>query len=403
MILLLIVIYLAFVGLGLQSSLLGGAWPSIYTSLQLSVAGAGYISTTISLATVAAALLSDRLTKKLGPGRITAVGITALATALFGFSCSHSLAGLIIWSIPLGMGEGLLDTCLNNYVAIHYKTRYMSWLHCTWGIGASIGPYMLSQVLSHGASWNSGYRIAGLLQCVILAVVLLTLPKWKKIPAIPSENIPEDEKSVRKNSNVGEILKIKGVGHFLFAFFAYRALEQTVNLWAASYLVMSVGVSAGAAAGFAGLFFVGITIGRGVCGFITMKLNDDQMIRLGQIFVVAGIVLLIFSDWPILSLAGLVVIGIGSSPIYPCLLHQTPEYFGKEISQTIMGLQVAAAYVGATTVPLLFGLLVEHMGRLLFPVTLAMLLVITVVMHEKLAGYRKGEKNACGFSFTQRI
>ena len=276
--LLLIIIYLSFISLGLPDSLLGSAWPTMYPQLEVPVSYAGIISMIIAVGTVVSSLQSDRLTRRFGTGKVTAFSVATTAVALFGFSVSSRFWQLCLWAIPYGLGAGSVDASLNNYVALHYKSKHMSWLHCMWGVGASAGPYIMGFVMTRGGSWNGGYRSIALIQIVLTAILFCSLPLWKGRPQVTDEAGQEEAKPL----SIKEVLKIRGVKEVLICFFCYCALEQTTGLWASSYLTLHKGVPAETAAGFASMFFLGITIGRALSGFLTMKLSDVQMIRLGQ-------------------------------------------------------------------------------------------------------------------------
>ena len=379
--LLLAIIYLAFISLGLPDALLGAAWPSMYPEFDVPVSYAGIISMTIALGTVISSLMSDRLTRKLGTGKITAISVGMTALALFGFSISHSFFLLFLWAIPYGLGAGSVDASLNNYVALHYESRHMSWLHCMWGIGASAGPYIMGYVLTAGEGWNSGYRVISILQVVLTAILIFSLPLWKKRP---DEVIQDGKVETAKALSIREVLRLPGAKEILICFFCYSAVEQTSNLWASSYLTLEKGVPAETAASFASMFFIGITVGRALSGFLTMKFNDTQMIRLGEAVIGIGIVILLLPFGQYLSLAGLILIGLGCAPVYPCVIHSTPAHFGADKSQAIIGIQMACAYVGTCLMPPLFGLIADYITVALLPVYLLIVLVIMVIMHELL-------------------
>ena len=379
--LLLAIIYLAFISLGLPDALLGAAWPSMYPEFDVPVSYAGIISMTIALGTVISSLMSDRLTRKLGTGKITAISVGMTALALFGFSISHSFFLLFLWAIPYGLGAGSVDASLNNYVALHYESRHMSWLHCMWGIGASAGPYVMGCVLTAGKGWNSGYRVISILQVVLTAILIFSLPLWKKRP---DEVIQDGKVETAKALSIREVLRLPGAKEILICFFCYSAVEQTSNLWASSYLTLEKGVPAETAASFASMFFIGITVGRALSGFLTMKFNDTQMIRLGEAVIGIGIVILLLPFGQYLSLAGLILIGLGCAPVYPCVIHSTPAHFGADKSQAIIGIQMACAYVGTCLMPPLFGLIADYITVALLPVYLLIVLVIMVIMHELL-------------------
>ena len=379
--LLLAIIYLAFISLGLPDALLGAAWPSIYPQFDVPVSYAGIISMIIALGTVVSSLQSDRLTKKLGTGKVTALSVLMTAMALFGFATSHSFGMLCLWAIPYGLGAGSVDASLNNYVALHYESRHMSWLHCMWGIGASAGPYIMGYALTAGWGWNSGYHIIAVLQIVLTAILLCSLPLWKQRPA---EVLQDGKVQNVKALSIREVLQLAGAREILVCFFCYCALEQTTGLWASSYLTLHKGVSADTAASFASMFYLGITVGRALSGFLTMKLNDVQMIRLGEVIIGIGVLVMLLPFGQSLSLTGLILIGLGCAPVYPCVIHSTPAHFGADKSQAIIGIQMACAYVGTCLMPPVFGLIANHITVALLPVYLLIILVLMVIMHELL-------------------
>lgn len=376
--LLLSVIYLSFISLGLPDSLLGAAWPSIYGPFGVPVSYAGIISMIIAAGTILSSLQSDRLTKKLGTGKVTAISVAMTAAALFGFSVSGSFWQLCLWAIPYGLGAGSVDASLNNYVALHYASRHMSWLHCMWGVGASLGPYIMGFALTGGQSWNMGYRYIALLQVVLTAVLIFSLPLWK------GRSDPEGGETAKVALKLSEIVKLPGVKAVMVTFFCYCALEQTAGLWATSYLVLHSGLGSEEAAGYASMFFIGITIGRALSGFITIKLNDAQMVRLGHAVTALGILVLTLPLGTACTLTGLVLIGLGCAPVYPSLIHSTPAHFGPDRSQAIIGVQMASAYVGTCLMPPLFGLIAQHLNVALLPVYLLALLALMFAMHESL-------------------
>lgn len=384
--LLLAIIYLAFISLGLPDSLLGSAWPTMYIQFDVPISYAGIISMIISAGTIISSLQSDRLTKKLGTGKVTAISVAATAVALFGFSFSHSFWALCLWAIPYGLGAGSVDASLNNYVALHYESRHMSWLHCMWGVGATAGPYIMGIALSMGQGWNMGYRYIGIIQVILTSVLIFSLPLWKgRTEETEVEELQTDQaENGKKVLSVREILKISGAREVMLCFFCYCALEQTTGLWASSYLSLHKGIPAETAAAFASLFYIGITVGRAISGFITMKLNDIQMIRLGQGIIVAGIVAMILPGSNILAMAGLVLIGLGCAPIYPCVIHSTPAHFGADKSQAIIGVQMAFAYIGTMLMPPLFGMIARGISVALLPFYLFAILVVMIIMHELL-------------------
>lgn len=381
--LLLIIIYFAFISLGLPDSLLGSIWPIAHRELGVPLAWSGPIFMIISLGTVVSSLLSDRLTRRLGAGLVTVLSVALTALALFGFGISTSYWMLCLWAVPYGLGAGSIDAALNNYVALHFKSRHMSWLHCMWGIGASTGPYIMNMILTQGGTWHQGYQTISLIQLILTAVVMLSLPLWKK------QRLVSDANTTNSNSpshalSLREIFALRGAKEVMITFFAYCALEQTAGLWASSYLSNFRGIDPVTAAGYASLFYLGITGGRAISGFITFLLNDSQMIRLGQGIAALGLLLLLFAPIDALSLAGLVIIGLGCAPIYPSIIHSTPAHFGTDKSQAVIGVQMASAYLGNVFMPPLFGLIARYTSIALYPVYLILLLILMIIMHERL-------------------
>lgn len=381
--LLLIIIYFAFISLGLPDSLLGSIWPIAHRELDVPLAWSGPIFMIISLGTVVSSLFSDRLTRRLGAGLVTVLSVALTALALFGFGISTSYWMLCLWAVPYGLGAGSIDAALNNYVALHFKSRHMSWLHCMWGIGASTGPYIMNMILTQGGTWHQGYQTISLIQLILTAVVMLSLPLWKK------QRLVSDANTTNSNSpshalSLREIFALRGAKEVMITFFAYCALEQTAGLWASSYLSNFRGINPVTAAGYASLFYLGITGGRAISGFITFLLNDSQMIRLGQGIAALGLLLLLFAPIDALSLAGLVIIGLGCAPIYPSIIHSTPAHFGTDKSQAVIGVQMASAYLGNVFMPPLFGLIARYTSIALYPVYLILLLILMIIMHERL-------------------
>lgn len=376
--LLLAVIYLAFIGLGLPDSLLGAAWPMIYPQFGVPVSSMGLISMIISAGTILSSLNSSRLTRALGAGKVTLLSTVLTAIALLGFGMSRSLWQLCFWAVPYGLGAGSVDAALNNYVALHYASRHMSWLHCMWGVGTIIGPSLMSAALTGGHGWSGGYLLTALVQGLIVAVLLLSLPLWGH-PA--SGNGSETETAAL---SLREVLAIPGAKEVMLCFFGYCALESTAGLWAASYLTLARDIPAETAAGFAALFYLGITAGRAVSGWLAPRLGDDGMIRLGLWGIGLGLAALLLPGPAVVSLAGLVIIGLGCAPIYPSIIHSTPAHFGAHRSQAVIGVQMASAYVGSMAMPPLFGLMARQITPALFPFYLLVLLGLMAWMHHRL-------------------
>lgn len=378
--LLLAIIYIAFISLGLPDSLLGAAWPVMHEDLGAPLSYAGIISMIIAFGTVVSSLQSDRLTLWLGTGKVTAISVAMTATALFGFSASSEFWMLCLWAIPYGLGAGGVDAALNNYVALHCRSRHMSWLHCMWGVGAATGPYIMGMALKMGKGWPAGYHIIAVMQVVLTIILFASLPLWKE----RKDEVQADSGHKRKPLSLREIFRIPGAREILVAFFCYSAVEQTCGLWASSFLNLSKGISAEQAASFGAMFFIGITVGRAINGFLAMRMHDESMIRMGQVLILFGIVTVMLPAGDAVALAGLILIGLGCAPIYPCIIHSTPTHFGKDKSQAIIGVQMAAAYIGTMLMPPLFGILANHLSISLLPIYLLVLLAIMAFMHERL-------------------
>lgn len=425
--LLLAVIYLAFISLGLPDSLLGAAWPAMHEDLGAPLSYAGAVSMIIALGTILSSLASDRLTLRLGTGRVTAISVSMTAAALLGFSLSGSFCQLCLWAIPYGLGAGSVDAALNNYVALHYKSRHMSWLHAMWGVGASAGPCLMGLAIARGAGWADGYAAVAALQALLTLLLFCSLPLWKKRPgaaarakaaqATPTQTqtaqeIPAQAQTTqatqamptqpqaaqaqparaqdaretperRRPLPLAAVVRIRGAREVMLAFFCYCAVEQTSGLWASSFLHLSRGMSAERAAELAALFFLGITAGRVVSGFLTLRLSDTRMIRLGQLLLLLGVLLLLLPA-DACAVAGLLLAGLGCAPIYPCIIHATPAHFGEERSQAIIGVEMAAAYIGTMLMPPLFGVLAGRIAVTLLPLYLLALLALMTAMTERL-------------------
>ncbi|ROR93266.1 fucose permease [Salana multivorans] len=395
--LLLAIVYVAFVSLGLPDSLVGSGWPVMHEDLGVPVGYAGIVTMLIAGGTIVSSLASERLTRRLGAGLVTAVSVGLTAAALIGFSTSGSFWLLCLWAIPYGLGAGAVDAALNNYVALHYAARHMNWLHSFWGVGASISPFIMSYALTSGLGWSGAYRIVGITQAVLTCVLLLSLPLWGRVnPRVPlgrADDAAEDAASGAPAADgrggrpvpLREALRIPGVVMVLAAFFAYCALETTAMLWASTYLVADRGVTPETAAAFASLYILGITGGRFLSGFVADRVGDRALIRGGFVAVGVGVVMIALPlPTDVLALAGLVVAGLGSAPIYPAIIHSTPTNFGRRSSQAIIGVQMAAAYSGATFMPPLFGALSSWAGMWTFPLFLAVFVAVGLVMSERL-------------------
>ena len=376
--LLLAVLYLTFISLGLPDSVLGSAWPTMFGELGVPVSYAGIVSAIIAGGTIVSSLMSDRITKRFGASKTTAVSVLMTALALLGFAASSRFWMLCLFAIPYGLGAGSVDAALNNYVSLHFESKHMSWLHCMWGVGSAIGPAVMGLALTNNLSWHNGYFIISMMQVVICAVIFISLPIWKK----PMKEHTESAASAPA-LKLKEIFSIKGAKAVMITFFCYCSVEVLTTLWASTYLHLDRGIDKESAALWGSLFVLGITVGRALCGFISMKLNDIQMTRLGECVMILAIAM-IFVPVNLVTLIGMVVFGLGCAPVYPCIIHATPERFGADKSQAIIGVQMASAYTGTCLVPALFGLVAEYISISLFPVCIGALVILMAVLFEVL-------------------
>ena len=384
--LLLVIIYLSFISLGLPDALLGSAWPTIYPEFNVPISHAGIIAMIIAAGTVISSLMSDRLTRLLSSGKITAISVAMTAAAMLGFSLSGSFWMLCLWAVPYGLGAGSVDATLNNYVALHYESRHMSWLHCMWGVGAMIGPYIMGFALTNGFGWKTGYGCIAIFQAVLTLVLILSVPMWKHRKNASSEEKNETDRVL----SLPEIIRIPGAKAVMTCFFCYCAIEQTAGLWASSYLALHKGIDPETAAAFGSLFFIGITIGRALSGFLTIRFTDIQMVRAGFAIIAVGITAMLLPVGTTLSLVGLILIGLGCAPIYPCIIHSTPTHFGASRSQALIGVQMASAYVGILVMPPLFGLIADHISVSLLPFYMLAILALMTFTHELLLKTARG-------------
>lgn len=409
---LLLMIYLAFVSLGLPDALLGSAWPIMYQEFAVPVSYSGTVFMIICGGTILSSLNSEKLNRRFGTGKITAISVLLTAIALFGFSISHSFLMLCLFAIPYGLGAGSVDAALNHYVALHYSSRHMSWLHCMWGLGASVGPYIMGFVLQRGEPWNRGYLIVSIIQFILAIILFCSLSLWKKNQEELTENAAstaKQEDSQQNNSlqeatseespkqeslsseapkqralSLKEVFAIPGAKESLASFYGYCALEQTVGLWAGSFMVLALGMEEKLAASYVALFYFGITFGRFLSGFFTMKWKDEQMVLGGSAIVFFGIFLL-FTPWSkAMVLPALILIGLGCAPVYPSVIHSTPYNFGVEHSSALIGAQMAAAYVGTLIMPPLFGVLGRSFSMKLFPYYSMFLLLFMVFTYRRM-------------------
>lgn len=383
---LLIIIYLAFISLGLPDSLLGAAWPVMQSDFGAPIETAGYLFMTIAGGTILSSLVSGKVLKRFGTGKVTFVSVLMTACALLGFYFAPSIIWLFLCAIPLGMGAGAVDSGLNDYVATHYKAHHMSWLHCFWGVGATLGPVIMAQYISN-QNWGKGYLTISGLQFILVVILLFTLPLWNKVNShITINKEPEEPKGISFKENAEKVrpLQMNGVKLALASFFFYCAVEATVGLWGSSFLVNVKGLTAATAAEWVSFYYAGITIGRLITGFVTFKMSNQMLIRMGQIIALTGAILLVLPLPSFFSVAGFIVVGLGLAPIFPCMLHETPARFGEKHSQAIMGYQMAVAYTGSTFMPPLFGFIASHTTVALFPICTVIFVIAMVLSSEKL-------------------
>jgi fucose permease len=374
---LLIIIYIAFISLGLPDTLLGPAWPIIHKDFQVSISNAGIVTMIISSGTILSSFFSGKLIKRFGTGTITAVSVFLTATGLVGTYFSQSFIWICLCGVPLGIGAGAVDSALNNFIALHYKAKHMNWLHCFWGIGATAGPLIMSFFITKNSNWRMGYGSIGILQIVLVACLVISLPIWKKYEQKEDTHIQE-----AVDIKLAKIIKLPGAKPAFLSFLCYCAIEATAGLWGSSYLVTIKGISVDAAARCVSLYYFGITLGRFISGFLSLKMNNKNLIRLGQIIILCGATLLALPLWDVFLMIAFILIGLGCAPIFPAMLHETPNRFGKEISQGIMGMQMAVAYVGSTFLPPLFGFLTKIIGFQWFPVYLLFFIAALLLSSE---------------------
>lgn len=386
----LIIIYLSFISLGLPDALLGSAWPIMSIELNASLDSAGIISIMITIQTIISSLFSHKLISRFGTGKVTAFSVLLTAGALLGISFSPSFIWLVLLAVPLGLGAGSVDAGLNNYVALYYKASHMNWLHCFWGIGATIGPLIMGRSLKFNNNWRGGYLTIGIIQSILVIVLFLAIPMWTRTEKSYKKEEDGKEPESNPNHNV-PVLKIKGVTTAMLAFFFYCGTELSAGLWGASFLVHIKGLAPATAASWISLYYGGITMGRFISGFVTTKLSSKTMIRSGQIIALTGSVLLWLPFHPVFSLIGFILIGLGCAPIYPSMLHEIPKQFGKEDSSRIMGLQMASAYTGCLILPPILGFIASKLGIAILPVCLITFITSMLLSAERVNIMRKKE------------
>lgn len=363
---LLIIIYIAFIGLGIPDSLFGAAWPAIYPEFNIPFSFASFVTVIISCGTIVSSMLSAKVISMFGTNKVSAFSTAMTAAALLGFSCSKNLAFFCLFAIPLGLGAGAIDTALNNYVSLHYSATHMSFLHCFYGIGVSVSPYVLSLVISGKYGWREGYRIAFGIQLGIALIMLFTLPIWKKAHG-QGEEVKEQK---MKALSFREVMKIPGVKIMCCLFFASCAIECTCGGWGSTFLVEYKHVPADQAARIIMFYYVGMALGRFLSGILAMRLNSWQIIKTGQWVLGAALIILLLPTSPQISGMALFMTGLGNGPLFPNFNYLTPQNFGEDVSQSVMGTQMAAAYVGIMLAPAGCGILGQNIGMGVFPVYL---------------------------------
>ena len=382
--LLLCVIYLAFISLGLPDAVLGASWPVMGKTLNTSAEFAGVIAFIISTGTVISSLLATRMIHCLGVGKLVATSVLLTAVALVGFSLAEHPWFLVLMAIPLGIGGGAVDAALNNFVAVHFKAKHMNYLHSFWGVGAMTGPLIMAHYLTFQDGWRDGYEVIAITQFALVFVLLSTLSLWKKVHTkAPSE----DNGGPAFVGNIS-VLKMRGVSLQLMMFFCYCAIESGTGLWAASFLTTQRSIAAGDAAFWVAMYYMGITLGRVLCGAITEKVPEETLVRLGAIGILLGCIMLVLPLSAIWAQFGLILIGLGCAPIYPNTIHMTPKRFGSAASQAIISLSMAVAYMGIMAVPPLLGVLANLVGFVSFPIILLLLGAVILFTTERLRAYR---------------
>lgn len=392
----LIIIYMAFISLGLPDSMLGAAWPIMRLDYGAPVETAGLLSMIVVAGTIISSLASSAVLKRLGTGMVTFISVAVTALALLGFSYSSSVVWLAVLALPLGLGAGSIDTGLNNYVATHYKAHHMSWLHCFWGIGAMLGPIIMSRYIAGGDSWRTGYFTVSMIQFALVVLLFISLPLWKragKSSSPQAENVRNEPETVMAaEAASGNVLRIKGVKLAMITFLFYCGVEATVGLWGSSYLVNVKGVSAATAAGWVSLYYGGITAGRLITGFITFRFSNKELIRGGLAISMLGALVLALPLPAVFSLVAFILIGLGSAPIFPCMLHETPARFGQANSQKIMGYQMALAYTGGAFLPPLLGWVAARSSFMILPLVMIGYIIVMILSSEQINSMMKKRK-----------
>ena len=373
MIILLLLIALTFVGLGLGDSLLGSAWPSMYGQFGVDPAAAGTLSMLMSGSTIVATYMSARILRRFGTGTVLAAGLLIMGTAVVGFSMANHFVVLCLLMIPLGFSTGSVDAGGNGFLTLHYSAKHLNWIHCLWGVGATAGPGIMAFSLMRLGGWTTGYRIVGVIQLVLAAVMFASLSRWKKVSQSKEEQVEEEPKEVLGGL---KLLRLRGARFAILLFFFLGGLESTLALWSTTYLVTAREIARETATSWLALYYLGLTGGRFLGGFVAMRLRSRQMAGLGLCLIFAGIVTIMLPFEQSL-MPGFILTGLGVAPLFPNFTHGTPGIFGKGHTQAMIGLQMAALFLGVTTLPPLFGLIGSRFGYQLFPLYVGILLAIT--------------------------
>ncbi len=379
----LLLIYITFISLGLPDSMLGAAWPAMYRDLGVPLSTAGIITTLVGACTCLSSLLSDKVIRRFGTGKVTAVSVLLTAGSMLGISLAPHFAWMVLLALPLGLGAGAIDAGLNNYVALNYAARHMNWLHCFWGVGAFAGPMIMSIFIGTQGGWRKGYLVIAIIQMAICALLFVTLPLWKRFDKTGAAE-PEKERAAAPVSTRAA-LKLPGVAAVLVVFAVYCGIEQITGLWSSTYLVDARGFSAASAAQVSGMYFASIAAGRFLSGILTSFFSNKVLIRTGTLVAAAGALLLAVPAGNVLPYVAIVLLGLGCAPVYPGSLKETPVRFGAQNSQKVIGLQMAAAYVGIFALPPLTGVLAARIDVRVVPYLLVLLAIVLFFTTERAA------------------
>jgi fucose permease len=382
--LLLIIIYLAFISLGLPDSILGTTWPVMRGEMGLPLDAAGFVSIVITVGSVISGLLSGKINKFLGTGKVVFFSCFMTGAALLSISFIPKFYWLVILAVPLGFGAGSVDASLNNYVALHFKAHHMNWLHSFWGLGATIGPIIVSGFLSAEGGWRTSYRVISFIQLTLAIILFITLPLWKKVNHSKKEQFNTDNTLKSRNQNKKHVLMINGVIYAMGVFLFYCGVEMSVGLWGSSYLIQIKLLKPETAAFFVALYYLGITMGRVISGFFSFKLTNKQLIKIGVIISILAMLLMFIPLGKGFIIIPMVLLGLGLSPIFPAMVHETPVHFGEQNSQTIIGYQMSAAYFGSSIIPPAVGFILNHTSLRLFPFCILFSMLVVIICYIKL-------------------